>query len=413
MKRSLFCAIIFVMALCSSNLLAQNVGIGVTSPSEKLHVNGIIYSDLGGFKFPDQSIQTSAATYQNVYTVAKSGGDFLTITAAINACGTAAFPPGPTNRFLVRVMPGIYNESITCQSYVTLLGAGKYASVITGTVTGADNCTIEGFFIQSGIMCIATSPFIIHNIITNGFGDGIVVDSAAIPWIKENEILDCVGWGIWCNAFGTDPWIIANKIQRNIMGGIQCIDSSPTISNNYIVENHSYGIYLRGAPGPSCEPTIDDNIIGHTIDTVTGTSIGIHMSDYAEPRIIANDIYLNTAGIEIIDNTQPSIIANNINYNYQDGIVCGSFGAGKPVVIRGNHMHSNGLTGVWVINGSAPIISHNDIIDNGGGFLDIDYSSGNPMISLNVVDFYNPPGTGGGAGLGNYNVDSFGFPNDP
>ncbi len=38
-----------------------NVGIGTTSPSEKLEVAGIIYSTTGGFKFPDGTTQTTAS----------------------------------------------------------------------------------------------------------------------------------------------------------------------------------------------------------------------------------------------------------------------------------------------------------------------------------------------------------------
>ncbi len=39
-----------------------NVGIGTISPSEKLQVAGIIHSTTGGYKFPDGSVQTTAAT---------------------------------------------------------------------------------------------------------------------------------------------------------------------------------------------------------------------------------------------------------------------------------------------------------------------------------------------------------------
>ncbi len=38
------------------------VGIGIENPSTKLHVKGMIYSESGGFKFPDGSVQTTAAT---------------------------------------------------------------------------------------------------------------------------------------------------------------------------------------------------------------------------------------------------------------------------------------------------------------------------------------------------------------
>ncbi len=39
-----------------------NIGIGTISPNSKLEVNGVIHSTLGGFKFPDGTIQTTAAT---------------------------------------------------------------------------------------------------------------------------------------------------------------------------------------------------------------------------------------------------------------------------------------------------------------------------------------------------------------
>ena len=36
------------------------VGIGTTDPTERLHVNGVVYSSAGGFKFPDGTVQTTA-----------------------------------------------------------------------------------------------------------------------------------------------------------------------------------------------------------------------------------------------------------------------------------------------------------------------------------------------------------------
>ena len=43
-------------------LFSQNVGIGTTDPTEKLEVNGIIFTSQGGVKFPDGTIQTTAYT---------------------------------------------------------------------------------------------------------------------------------------------------------------------------------------------------------------------------------------------------------------------------------------------------------------------------------------------------------------
>ncbi len=403
-----------------------NVGIGTSTPTTKLEVNGIIYSSNAGFKFPDFTTQVTASTggaalYQNVFTVAQSGGDFTTITNALGAC----IAPSPNNAYLIRVMPGIYAESITCLKYVHLQGAGKYTTTILGSVTGADSCVIEDFNIKQGIICNSTSPTILHNIITNLAdveGHGIYVTNQGRPWILENEIIDCSHWGIYTQDFGSDPWIIANKILRNNSGGIKCKDTSPIISNNYVFDNRGYGIYLIGAIGMPSEPTIDDNVIGSS-DFRSG-GIGIYMVDYAEPRIIANDIYLCEYGIWINPATQPSIIGNNINYNYENGIICYSNGSSKPVVIKSNHIHSNGNSqavapaGIWLQGPTTPIITHNNIHNNyynpqvSPTGSDINYyncitASSMPMISLNIYDIIIKSSAGNSA-AGQYNVTSAG-----
>jgi hypothetical protein len=52
-----------------------NVGIGIDAPTQKLQVVGTIYSSSGGFKFPDGTVQTTAAT-------GGGGGGSTTYTAS-------------------------------------------------------------------------------------------------------------------------------------------------------------------------------------------------------------------------------------------------------------------------------------------------------------------------------------------
>ena len=70
---------------------------------------------------------------QNVVVVAKSGGDYTSVQAAINdISGEAA-----DNPYLVWVAPGVYEEQVTMKPFVHLQGAGQEATVISSTATSS------------------------------------------------------------------------------------------------------------------------------------------------------------------------------------------------------------------------------------------------------------------------------------
>ncbi|HZM85274.1 MAG TPA: hypothetical protein VFF31_01845 [Blastocatellia bacterium] len=62
-----------------------NIGIGTTAPTSKLTVQGMIESTLGGYKFPDGSLQTTAAV---------SGLTFVVHDLTLTGNGTGASPLG-------------------------------------------------------------------------------------------------------------------------------------------------------------------------------------------------------------------------------------------------------------------------------------------------------------------------------
>jgi hypothetical protein len=72
--------------------------------------------------------------YQNVVVVAKSGGDYSSVQAAIDSVSGA----GADNPYLVWVAPGVYSETVTMKPFVHLQGAGQEVTVITSTVSGSD-----------------------------------------------------------------------------------------------------------------------------------------------------------------------------------------------------------------------------------------------------------------------------------
>jgi hypothetical protein len=69
--------------------------------------------------------------YQNVVVVAKSGGDYTSVQAAIDSITGAA----ADNPYLVWVAPGVYSETVTMSPYVHLQGAGQEATIITSAAS--------------------------------------------------------------------------------------------------------------------------------------------------------------------------------------------------------------------------------------------------------------------------------------
>jgi hypothetical protein len=78
----------------------------------------------------------TGGSYENVIVVAKSGGDFTSVAAALNSITDAS----ESNRYLVRVAPGIYDESslIEVPGYVHLRGDGANITVVKSSRSAAD-----------------------------------------------------------------------------------------------------------------------------------------------------------------------------------------------------------------------------------------------------------------------------------
>ena len=73
--------------------------------------------------------------------VAKSGGDYTTVTAALNAIGTTVPASDPTHPYVIKVAPGTYVEpgGITMKDGVDLEGSGTDNTVITCSCGGPNS----------------------------------------------------------------------------------------------------------------------------------------------------------------------------------------------------------------------------------------------------------------------------------
>lgn len=107
-----------------------------------------------GLALDGTEFSVTGAAYQNVIIVAKSGGDFASIQAAIDSITDAS----DSNRYLVWIAPGMYEEQVAMQPYVDLAGAGadvttiRYggsSSPITATVSAASYSGLRDLRIEA------------------------------------------------------------------------------------------------------------------------------------------------------------------------------------------------------------------------------------------------------------------------
>jgi hypothetical protein len=112
-----------------------------------------LYTAGDGLELVGAQFEAKGTPYQNVVIVAKSGGDFTSIQAALNSItGTA------DNRYLVWVAPGIYTETVTMKPYIDIEGAGELlttisysgsASLNSATLLGANDAELRFLSVQS------------------------------------------------------------------------------------------------------------------------------------------------------------------------------------------------------------------------------------------------------------------------
>jgi len=298
----------------------------------------ILATATDSFSLSDDTLYVGTTEYQY---------QFTTIQSAVDAANA-----GDT----INVAAGEYNENITVNKLLTLLGpntdvnpvtAGRGTeAIINGGETGdavtisSDDVTIKGFEITSGTSGIVAgarsgleiSNNIIHHNINpvDQQGCGITIWAAAGPCnnnlIENNVVYSNERQGIF---IGT------NEAESNSTGN--------TVRGNKVYDNgtdgyDSFGIQLNYASGNTIE---NNEVYGHTYTSVSWLASGIYLYNANDNNIVGNSIHDNNDGIcqWIPDGTVQALEDNEAHFNNivdNTGSGIGNFTTEAPINATNN-----------------------------------------------------------------------------
>jgi len=333
---------------------------------------------------------------------------FSTIQAAVDFAQ-------PDDTIIVHA--GTYNESVTVNKSLTLLGAksnvdprgGAWTGDITtinagngnnGILITASGVTVNGFKITgSGVdaeVFKGTSAIYVYNetteleniVITynwvdDNYGSGIIVRYANEPVVEYNYISNN-GDGVWAAAG---------------IGGQELINGS--FSYNEVFNSVSYGIYLGGEKVGSVPRAISGTLISHN-NLHHNEKYGLQLYGMYDPplphdvRIENNDFHDNGRnGIKLTDFTNTIVKDNQFSDNgkgaaatsdkYKFGAVVNPFYSVAGTQFTGNTFSGNELGGIYFFL-SVVGADLSGITVNGNSFLGDSTKSGITNITAVLID---------------------------
>ncbi len=250
------------------------------------------YTAGDGLELVGMQFQGKGTSYQNMVIVAQSGGDFTTITAALNSITTASV----TNHFLIYVAPGVYNERVTMKQYVDIEGAGELTtritftgstSITTGTLLGANNAELRFLTVENtggntsavAIYNSSAAPRLTHITASASGGTWIygVVNSYSSPTMTDVTAsasggVSSINRGVY-NSYSSPTMtnVIASASGGTDNYGVYNHFSSPTI-NNCVISGSNYGIYNYAYSG-SYTVLVNNSQISGVTNTIRNDAV--------------------------------------------------------------------------------------------------------------------------------------------
>ena len=243
---------------------------------------------------------------------------------------------------------------------ITYTLSGNITSYGDGIVVERDNIIIDGagYVLQGnmtgmGVDFSYRSNVTVKNIQIRNFNTGICIRYSSGITISNNNVIANSEYGIWLGGdehkFSSNNTIIGNNIKNNQWGGIRLYwSSSINVSGNTVANSNGSCIWLKY----SSNIYISGNAI-------TNNENGIEISQCSNNSVNGNSIRANSGyGIRVYSSSNNTITGNSIMYNEE---------------------------GIYLERSLYNEFYNNTITDNGDG-IEVWYSSNNEIFHNNFVN---------------------------
>ena len=313
---------------------------------------------------PFANYAAKCTSYQNTVIVAKSGGDYTTVTAAL----ASIIDAGADNAYLIYVAPGTYTETVTMKPHVDIEGAGELTtritytgsstSLFTGTVVGADDAELRFLTVENtggasyavAIYNGSASPRLTH--VTASASGGTDSNYGVLNYESSSTMTD-----VRASASGeTENYGVENhsssptmtNVSASASGGaenygVENYESSPTMTN--VSASALGGVwYNYGVKNHSSSPTMTNVSISASGE---GDNCGVFNGSSSSPTM--TNVSISASG---------GMDKNYGVYNYDSS---------SPVMMHVSVSASGGTENYGVYNYFASLTINNSAISTSGG----------------------------------------------
>jgi hypothetical protein len=350
------------------------------------------------------STDATGSRPSHLVVVAKSGGDFGSIQAAIDSIDDEA----ADNPYLVWVAPGVYEEEVTMAPYIHLQGSGQGATVITKSDSSV-TLYLAAHTSLTDLTVINDSTFY-DTYAVRALASGNVTGTLVAN--VEAQVLDSGTNSHGCALDGADTGVTLLDVTAHAQGGaysyaLEVLDGATAIveSGSFTAGDgatRSYAIYSSGL-----ETTLEATDVRAVADNTTGGSRGLVNGGTA---ILRGGLYSahsvstaygihNTGSYADLEAYSVTAEALGVNQTYglnNDGDASAKLHGGSFIARGGSYtagLYLSSTSNSLVANGISALGENATSLDYG-----VDHNGGSCTITHSVLEgdyrsAYTNPGT--------------------